>query len=242
VQPVFQSPITKELTMVISTPIRDEKSTELGVLAARLNLKRFFQLINDATGLGESGETVVSKKIEHEIKFMAPTRHDADAALARTVSPNSDHARSLQEASLGNSGAGTQDDYRGVHVYAAWQHVPSLEWGLLVKIDQREALSPLREARNRILLATVFVVVLALAASLLVARTLVEPLRKLKAATDRISRGDLDVQLDIRSGDEIGELADSFERMIAAIKYFRERRMEPDEDTEGESSEPTLKS
>ena len=42
VQPVFMSPITNELTMIISGPILDTNGNVLGVLAARLNLTRFF--------------------------------------------------------------------------------------------------------------------------------------------------------------------------------------------------------
>jgi len=138
-------------------------------------------------------------------------------------------AYSLQEAARGQAGAGLQTDYRGKSTLAAWQFVPSLDWGLIVKIDREEALKPVNDARERLLLVVIIVIVLIIPASILAARTLVEPLQKLKEATDRISRGDFAVQLDIRSGDEIGELADSFERMVAAIKYFRERRQEEDD-------------
>jgi nitrogen fixation/metabolism regulation signal transduction histidine kinase len=65
----------------------------------------------------------------------------------------------------------------------------------------------------------------------LAAEALVRPLRHLKYAAERISRGDLGVELSIRSRDEIGELATSFERMIAAIKFFREQsHSQPDSD------------
>jgi len=238
VQPVFMSPLTEQLTMVIATPIRDEKLQELGVLVARLNLTRFFQLINDTTGLGETGETVVVKKIEETLSFMAPTRHDSEAALKRKVPVDDETAHALQEGARGQAGAGLHTDYRGKATLAAWQSVPSLDWGLIVKIDREEALKPVDDARARILLVVIVMILLIIPASILAARFLVEPLRKLKEATDRISRGDFAVQLDIRSGDEIGELADSFERMVAAIKYFRERR---EEDDDVESDKERLK-
>jgi HAMP domain-containing protein len=231
-EPVFMSPISQELTMVISTPIRDEKLATLGVLAARLNLKRFFRLINDSTGLGETGETVTAKKVEDRVVFMSPTRHDANAALERNIPLGSPKARALQEAARGQSGNGTQTDYRGRATYAAWQYVPSLEWGLVVKMDRSEVLQGLGDARDRTLMITAVVFLLCIAAATITARALVRPLRQLKEATDKISRGDLAVQLDIRSNDEIGELADSFDRMVAAIKFFRERAREGDADDE----------
>jgi methyl-accepting chemotaxis protein len=233
VQPVFLSPITEELTMVIATPIRDEKLSEIGVIAARLNLRRFFRLINDSTGLGETGETVVAKKIGENIVLMAPTRNDAQAALNRTIPIGSETAKPLQEAARGQSGAGLQNDYRNISTFAAWQFVPSLEWGLLVKIDRSEAVRRAVEARNQMTVLMILLLLLIVPTSILSARALVRPLRALKAATDRISRGDLAVELDIRSRDEIGELADSFERMVAAIKFFRERSRPEDDDTEG---------
>jgi HAMP domain-containing protein len=233
VQPVFMSPITNELTMMVAAPIRNDKLETIGVLAARLNLKRFFQLINDTTGLGETGETVVVKKIGDNIVLMAPTRNDASAALRRKIPVGSDEARALQDAARGQSGQGDQIDYRGVAAFAAWQYVPTLEWGLLSKIDRAEAMAPVNSARDRFLVLTIVAVLLIIPASMAVARTLVQPLKDLKDATDRLSRGDFAVDLNIHSNDEIGELADSFERMVAAIKFFRERSR----DAEGEAEE-----
>jgi HAMP domain-containing protein len=239
VQPVFLSPITNELTMVISTPIRDESNTDIGVLAARLNLKRFFRLINDYTGLGKTGETVVGKKLGDEVVFMAPTRHDDTAAAVRRLRMGSATDHALQAAARGDSGRGISRDYRGKQVYAAWIHARSLEWGVVTKIDQAEAAAPIMQARDRIIGLTLVVGCLVLLASLVASRALVRPLGHLKDAADRISKGNFDVELDIRSGDEIGDLADSFERMVAAIKYFRETsRPDDDADPEPTSEEP----
>src|SRR5690606_15449471 len=99
-------------------------------------------------------------------------------------------------------------------------------------------MGPVNAARDRILVLTVFAVLLIIPASMAVARTLVQPLKDLKDATDRLSRGDFAVDLNIRSNDEIGELADSFERMVAAIKFFRERSREDDEPLDEEAASP----
>jgi HAMP domain-containing protein len=236
VQPVYESPITKGLTMVIATPIYNQERKLLGVLAVRLNLRRFFRLIGDQTGLGKTGETVVGKKVDSEVVFMAPTRHNDQAALKVRIPIDSDRAQGLQDAARGQSGSGLTQDYRGVHVLAAWQHVPSLDWGLLVKIDYDEAIRSANEAKVTTLLWTLVILIIAIIAAFVVSQAFVRPLQEFKEATDRISRGDLDVQLNIRSHDEIGELADSFERMVAAIKFFRERSRGSDED-EGEDGD-----
>ncbi len=230
VQPVFLSPITGRLTMVIATPMRDESAAVVGVLAARLNLRGFFRLVNDAVGLGRTGETVVGKLIGDSVVLMAPTRHDPDAALKARVARGSPFGHPLQQATRGEQGSGRVLDYRGACVYAAWEHVPSLEWALAVKVGCAEATTPLVEVRNRMIPLALGILALALLAAFLVARALVRPLNALKRAADDISRGDLDVRLNINSSDEIGQLASSFERMVAAIKFFREHSRRDEED------------
>ena len=236
IAPVFMSPITERLTMVISTPIRNGNAEVIGVLAARLNLVRFFRLINDSTGLGETGETVVAKVIDNEAVLMAPTRSDPDAALSRKVTADGNRRIPVLEAAHGLRGQGKGFDFRGVCVFAAWENVPALEWGLSVEQACSEATAPLVASAMSSTLIALLVAILALIFAVLVAKRLVAPLHKLRVATDQISRGDFEVGLDIRPGDEIGDLAESFERMIVAIRFFRaQSRGEPEPDAEAES-------
>jgi nitrogen fixation/metabolism regulation signal transduction histidine kinase len=106
----------------------------------------------------------------------------------------------------------------------------------VVKQDCAEVTAPISEMQVSMLLLAALLVALAILASLLTASSLVRPLRQLKTATDRISKGDLDVEIDIRSRDEIGDLADSFERMVAAIKFFRHHSRREEEELAAEEA------
>jgi signal transduction histidine kinase len=57
----------------------------------------------------------------------------------------------------------------------------------------------------------------ALLLGILLARTLTRPLRELTTATQAVAQGDLDQQVPVRSRDELGELADSFNQMSADL-------------------------
>lgn len=59
--------------------------------------------------------------------------------------------------------------------------------------------------------------ILALILGVLLARTLTRPLRVLTAATEKMARGDLNQQVEVKSKDEIGELAQSFNRMSREV-------------------------
>ncbi len=68
-----------------------------------------------------------------------------------------------------------------------------------------------------LLLAAVGAVVVALALSIVLTRTLTRPLRELTAATQALAKGDLKPTVPVRSKDELGQLAVSFNQMSADL-------------------------
>ncbi len=65
---------------------------------------------------------------------------------------------------------------------------------------------------------------LALVVGFLLARTLTRPLRALTLATEKMARGDLNQQVTITSHDEIGELAESFNKMSREVAKANQLR------------------
>src|SRR5450759_2730120 len=63
-----------------------------------------------------------------------------------------------------------------------------------------------------------FIVVVSLFLSLFVHRLVYVPLRDLETGAERISSGNLEQLIPVRSGDEFGQLAESFNAMTAALK------------------------
>jgi methyl-accepting chemotaxis protein len=65
----------------------------------------------------------------------------------------------------------------------------------------------LKQLSQSLLLGSVAVIALALLLGFILARSLTRPLGQLTEATRRVASGDLDVKVDVRSQDELGELA-----------------------------------
>jgi two-component system sensor histidine kinase BaeS len=89
--------------------------------------------------------------------------------------------------------------------------------------------SPLAEAfLGRINLALWFgalgAAVLALLLGIFLTRRLVHPLTEMTAATQAVARGELDVQVPVRSQDEVGQLAEAFNRMNSELARSRDQR------------------
>jgi methyl-accepting chemotaxis protein len=83
-------------------------------------------------------------------------------------------------------------------------------------IDQREA--AIRTAIAMSLLITA----IALVILFLVRRTIIRPIHALRNAAGRVAAGDLNVHVENRRRDEVGELAASFNEMVAASRESRE--------------------
>ncbi len=102
-------------------------------------------------------------------------------------------------------------------------------WMLLRGPDQRwQPGTPegdfLRSLNRAILLSAFAATTLALVIGVVLARTISQPVRKLKEATHRVAEGELGYQVAVRASDELGDLADSFNRMSADLARSTELR------------------
>ncbi len=120
--------------------------------------------------------------------------------------------------------------YDNVAKYLVFAPVPGTDWSLAINTPVDEVLGQLAPINRLIIGAPVFVVILAstLIGFLLII-FIVRPITTLRNMMSRVESGDLDVRVEHGSRDEIGQLADSFNRMVETIKYGR-KKIEQSED------------
>ncbi len=109
----------------------------------------------------------------------------------------------------------------GDESYLAYARIPSPGWSLGVVFPKNELLAQMNSLHRRTGLLAAGGLILLLAVSGLVARSIARPLRSMAAATERVARGDLEIDLsDIHSEDEVGQLARSFTAMTGDLKKY----------------------
>ncbi|MEO5346405.1 MAG: PAS domain S-box protein [Magnetococcus sp. YQC-9] len=97
-------------------------------------------------GLGKSGEIVFAEKHGEEIIFLFRQRH-GDSNLPKPVSwSKRDLAEPMRRALSGESGVIVAPDYRGVPVQAAFEPIPEVNMGVVVKVDLAELRLPMYRA------------------------------------------------------------------------------------------------
>jgi methyl-accepting chemotaxis protein len=96
-------------------------------------------------------------------------------------------------------------------------------WVLALQQDEREVFDSLGVLQNFALALLAVTALLAAAIAWFSARALANPIMRLTEAAERMSMGDLNVKIDVRSGDEIGLLAQAIGRMQTSLRMAMER-------------------
>ena len=126
-----------------------------------------------------------------------------------------------QVAALGKPGEASNvvaRDPQGNEVLAASARIPALDWTVFVESPRAEAFAPLYASILRIALLLVAGLLAAVVASFFLARALVRPIRSLQEGAAKIGAGELDQQIEVKSGDELEGLAAQFNKMGADLK------------------------
>jgi serine phosphatase RsbU (regulator of sigma subunit) len=200
----------------IATPLFQHPHL-VGVAAFQLSSDEVYRAVNDYTGLGRTGETILASRRGNDAVFITPTRHDPDAAFHRTVPIGSTLGRPIQEAIQARKGSGLAVDYQGRESLAIWTYVPYLRAGMVVKIETAEAFAPVARLRTASIVIAAATLIAAALAAVFVARSLADPIVRLTAMAKSLADGDLTRRIAVPAGNEIGELATSFNDMAGQL-------------------------
>jgi signal transduction histidine kinase len=210
VQTAYYSPDAQGVLSTVSAPIRTPTGELLGVLAGSLDLNQMNAIILRRTALRQSDDEFLVNKSE---LFVTQPRLVPDpAVLARGV-----HTRAVKLCLQEKNGMIYAPDYRNVPSMIVYRWLPENQMCMIVKMDQAEALAPVYDLRNKILITSSLALLAATILAIWLARTISQPIRTLQEGAERFGKGDLEVQVQVDSADEIGVLAAKFNQMARSV-------------------------
>jgi PAS domain S-box-containing protein len=205
--------------MLITAPVTDFNGVFAGVVAFEVDMAPIYKIVNDNTGLGRTGESVMGKKIGNEVLYLSPLKYDPNAALLKKrITIGAKTAIPIQNAVQGKTGAAVAVDYRGRGVIGAWTYLPRLDWGLATKIDTAEAFGDVANLQRLLVAVALLISVLACVFAVSIAKSIARPIKRLSNGAAIIGSGNLEHKVGIASKDEIGQLSRSFDKMTADLK------------------------
>lgn len=206
------------LGFYLAAPVLNEGKL-VGVIALQIDASYIFKITQDYTGLGYSGETLIATKdANNEMVVINPTRHLPQAQPFQNITRLNLKDHALEEALKGNRGVGQKVDYRNEKVFAAWEFMPKINWGLVVKEDKAEAYIPVTELRSLSLFIGTCTLILVISGAILLAGSISQPIVALTQVTSRIALGDLTPNIDKAPSNEIGLLSNAIRDMASNLK------------------------
>jgi signal transduction histidine kinase len=181
------------------------------VTVAELNLKFIWDVVS-RIHIGEAGKAYVL-----DSNGLLVADPDIGLVLRKTSLAALPH---VQAAASGapQGQAMVSRDLQGASVLTSMAPIQPLGWKVFVEQPIGEVYAKLNDSFLRAaVLLLAGLVISALAASLL-ARSMVRPIRTLARGARRIGQGDLNQQIEVRTGDELEGLAHQFNRMSAQLR------------------------
>lgn len=210
--------------LVVAAPLTDKETGELlGVLLNYFNTDRLGKILSGQFQIEKGALTSTKGRtktfevylVNREKKmFVHPERSKQQHTSQMTVDTPQvrgclDNEQEMQ---------GKYSNYIGEEVIGASMCIVKRGWVLLAEISTGEALAPIVQSERRLVITTGIFAVLIVLTAIFFADSLAKPIKKLHEGTEEITAGNLDYRVEIKTGDEIGQLATSFNQMAAKLK------------------------
>lgn len=128
--------------------------------------------------------------------------------------------QAVTAALRGEQGTQIINDYRNIPVLSSYAplEIEGFNWVILSEMDLAEAYAPIYSFQHQILISATLLMLLVTILAMGLAHLFVQPIHKLIASTRKVAAGDLDAVPTLETGDEFGELGQSFNAMVQSLR------------------------
>ncbi|CAN7742223.1 GAF domain-containing protein [Bradyrhizobium sp. LjRoot220] len=149
--------------------------------------------------------------------YMVDSKGQVLASSAKGPEIGSDVSKLPQVAALDGSLLSEGTDVSGHDVMTAVSPVPRTGWFVFFEQPTAQALTPIRDQLVRIALLIAMGLVTAIIAGTVMARRMLVPIKALRAGAHRLGAGDFSHRIEVKTSDELEELADQFNGMASQL-------------------------
>ena len=186
---------------------------QTGCIVVKENFQRIQQLLVERTGMGGTGESYL---VGQDLRMRSASRF-FPAKLPRSISVG----KTASEFPDTLSSKHIITDYRGERVVSYYRKLstPHLEWILISEIDFGEAMKPIIQLRNSILLIAFGLSVIIIVSTVFISNAISRPILYLKDVIISLSQGIIPQQkINVVNRDEVGQIASAISQLIAGLK------------------------
>jgi len=208
---IFLDPQTSKPIQIITLPIIADKKV-VGVLSAEIDFERMMFSIKNID-VGKNGSLFV---VSSNGRVIAHTYMEQLSDLNLSKSP-------VVEAVL-NGKRGVIKGYTdelGRQVVGSYVPIWELGWGIVIQRTFTDINMEVKQVRNTIFVAIIISVLSAILVGWLMSIKISKPINLLAIASEKVAQGDLHTLVNVKSSNEIGVLASSFNQMMVSLRKSR---------------------
>ena len=199
----------------ISQPMIDPYGNLAGVLVFQMPIGRINAIMQNATGLGHTGETYI---VGDDFLMRSDSRFSEESTILKSRRDSESVRAAL--AGQGRSGAITTADGRDIVSAATPFAFMGARWAIMAEIDRGEVLAPIRTMALHIFIGAVVVLLVITVLSVILAKRISGPIAAIGAVMTRFAEGDLNHDIPgAGRSDEIGDMA-------RAVSVFKNNAIE----------------
>ena len=206
------------LPVILFSKILMISTNQIGIIFAEFEPQGIFGDINTNT-LGRTGEFSVAKKInENEILLIYPLIIEEEVILKKTISMEKNTIPIIQSMMKNEDQFLNLINLQSEPVMAVTGYIEEAEWGIAASINKSEIFTPLQLSLFVLIFVFIIVSISVIVIATFFSKTIASPVNEIVNASNQIAQGNLDVKLDIKTGDELNLLSDSFNEMTESLK------------------------
>jgi methyl-accepting chemotaxis protein len=212
---VLASPSTGKPSITVKAPVKDNDTKQLTAFyMCSIDLNALSQKIVKANS-SESNKTFLM-----DATGLVVSSENAAQILKLNFSKEKGDMLSFYNSmKTASSGIG-YFTINGVKSIASYTKSDITNLYVVSYIPVEQYMSNANSTRNALILVIIASLLIATLLISLVSRTIVNPLRKLTKAAEKIADGDLNVEVSVKSKDEIGQVADAISRTMIRLKQY----------------------
>ncbi|HYH04811.1 MAG TPA: methyl-accepting chemotaxis protein [Bacillota bacterium] len=217
----INSKIDNQMVLAVAAPIKKAGEVE-GVLVAIYDVKALSEIANSIKfGQDDAGYAFIINKAGTTIAHpnMDLVLQQDNDFINIKKDPGLRELVALERKMVNRETGFGIYAYNKVQKYMSYAPIPDSEWSLALTIPRAVVFQAVENLKLVYLGFTLFFIILGVGGSFLFAKFVInKPIGKLVNVAQALAEGDIETQIQVKSGDEIGILGQAFQAMIETIK------------------------
>ncbi|WP_019227676.1 methyl-accepting chemotaxis protein [Sedimentibacter sp. B4] len=209
----YQDTVTGNIIVSAICPVYEEETKEfLGVVGIDFSIENIGLLMKEYK-LGETGFYVLATSNGQVIY------HPVEEYINKSIS-ETDMSENIKNAIENNESGQIEYESQSQKTHGYVSNVGDSGWVVATGLPDKEFNKTFNSVRNAILISFSLAIIIIFALIVIIAMGIVKPLKKLRGIANEIADGNLNVQMDIQSRDEIGQVADAIDKTVVRLSKY----------------------